>query len=75
MEWLVGESPTDLLMMSSEDSVVHQSTPGEGCQSEAKQRLLDLVHLVLFFNHSLLHFEQDSSLILIVMLLSIYQGA
>ncbi|XP_070031194.1 uncharacterized protein [Nicotiana tomentosiformis] len=44
MEWLVGESPTDLMMISTEDSVVHQSTQGEGRQSEAKRRLLDLVN-------------------------------
>lgn len=55
MEWLVGESPTDLMMMSTKDSAVYQSTDGEGCQSEAKRRLLDLVHLVLLFNRSLLH--------------------
>ncbi|KAL3339433.1 hypothetical protein AABB24_028177 [Solanum stoloniferum] len=61
MEWLVGESPTDLLMMSSEDSIVHQSTHGEGCQSEAKQRLLDLVNkgvqasLIQLLDTGLLH--------------------
>lgn len=61
MEWLVGESPTDLLMMSSEDSVVHQSTHGEGCQSEAKRRLLDLVNkgvqasLIQLLDTGLLH--------------------
>ncbi|WMV25610.1 hypothetical protein MTR67_018995 [Solanum verrucosum] len=61
MEWLVGESPTDLLMMSSEDSVVDQSTHGEGCQSEAKRRLLDLVNkgvqasLIQLLDTGLLH--------------------
>lgn len=61
MEWLVGESPTDLMMICTEDSSVHQSTHGEGCQSEAKQRLLDLVNkgvqasLVQLLDTGLLH--------------------
>ncbi|XP_060185817.1 uncharacterized protein LOC132615263 isoform X3 [Lycium barbarum] len=61
MEWLVGESPTDLMMLSTEDSVVHQSTHGEGCQTEAKRRLLDLVNkgvqasLIQLLDTGLLH--------------------
>ncbi|XP_047257021.1 uncharacterized protein slr1919 isoform X3 [Capsicum annuum] len=61
MEWLVGESPTDLMMISTEDSVVHQSTHGEGRQSEAKRRLLDLVNkgvqasLIQLLDTGLLH--------------------
>ncbi|KAJ8557109.1 hypothetical protein K7X08_002734 [Anisodus acutangulus] len=61
MEWLVGESPTDLMMLSTEDSVVHQSTHGEGCQSEAKRCLLDLVNkgvqasLIQLLDTGLLH--------------------
>ncbi|KAJ8544177.1 hypothetical protein K7X08_035707 [Anisodus acutangulus] len=61
MEWLVGESPTDLMMLSTENSVVHQSTQGEGCQSEAKRRLLDLVNkgvqasLIQLLDTGLLH--------------------
>ncbi|KAK4356035.1 hypothetical protein RND71_025006 [Anisodus tanguticus] len=61
MEWLVGESPTDLMMLSTENSAVHQSTQGEGCQSEAKRRLLDLVNkgvqasLIQLLDTGLLH--------------------
>lgn len=43
MEWMVGESPTDLMTMSTKDSVGHHSTHSERLQNDAKHRLLDLV--------------------------------
>ncbi|XP_010507623.1 PREDICTED: uncharacterized protein LOC104784272 [Camelina sativa] len=43
MEWMVGESPTDLLSISSSDSD-HDLQSNEKQKSEARRRLLDLVN-------------------------------
>lgn len=43
MEWIVGESPTDLLSVSSGSSADDTSTYTERQRLEAKRRLLDLV--------------------------------
>lgn len=44
MEWISGESPTDLLSVSTGNSVDHGSCYTERQQFEAKRRLLDLVN-------------------------------
>lgn len=43
MEWISGESPTDLLSVSTGNSVDHGSCYTERQQFDAKRRLLDLV--------------------------------
>lgn len=43
MEWISGESPTDLLSVSTGTSVDHGSCYTERQQFDAKRRLLDLV--------------------------------
>lgn len=43
MEWMVGESPSDLIYMSSKSSVDSGSNFLERQQSDARRRLLDLV--------------------------------
>lgn len=43
MEWMVGESPTDLLSMSTGSSVDNDSAYAERQKFDAKRRLLDLV--------------------------------
>ncbi|XP_031105219.1 uncharacterized protein LOC116010097 [Ipomoea triloba] len=61
MEWMVGESPTDLMTISTKDSVGHLSTNSERLQNDAKRRLLDLVNkgveasLVQLIETGLLH--------------------
>lgn len=59
MEWIVGESPTDLLSVSSGSSADDTSTYTERQRLEAKRHLLDLVctwELILHcLNFSQLH--------------------
>lgn len=43
MEWIIGESPTDLLSVSTGNSIDHGSRYTERQQFDAKRRLLDLV--------------------------------
>ncbi|GMN51106.1 hypothetical protein TIFTF001_020255 [Ficus carica] len=43
MEWMVGESPTDLVSVSTESSVDNGSAYSERQRFDAKRRLLDLV--------------------------------
>lgn len=43
MEWMVGESPTDLLSVSTGNSVDNVSAYSERQKLDAKRRLLDLV--------------------------------
>ncbi|PQP92102.1 Aminoglycoside phosphotransferase [Prunus yedoensis var. nudiflora] len=43
MEWIVGESPTDLLSVSAGSSIDNGSTYSERQRLDAKRRLLDLV--------------------------------
>lgn len=43
MEWIVGESPNDLLYVSSENSIENGSTYSERQQYDARKRLIDLV--------------------------------
>ncbi|EEF29135.1 Ubiquinone biosynthesis protein coq-8, putative [Ricinus communis] len=43
MEWVVGESPTDLLSISAGNAVDHGYAYSERQKTEAKRRLLDLV--------------------------------
>lgn len=43
MEWMIGESPTDLLSLSTENSVGNVSVQLDWQRVEAKRRLLDLV--------------------------------
>lgn len=43
MEWMVGESPSDLIYVSGKDSVDNGSNYLERQQSDARRRLLDLV--------------------------------
>ncbi|BBH09684.1 Protein kinase superfamily protein [Prunus dulcis] len=43
MEWIVGESPTDLLTVSAGSSIDNGSTYSERQRLDAKRRLLDLV--------------------------------
>lgn len=53
MEWMVGESPTDLLSISTGDS----STYSERQKLEAKRRLLDLVcRIKLHSQHDIFFF-------------------
>lgn len=49
MEWMVGESPTDLLSMSTGSSVDNDSAYAERQKFDAKRRLLDLVCDLLHF--------------------------
>lgn len=44
MEWMVGESPSDLIYVSSKDSVDNGSNYLERQRSDARRRLLDLVN-------------------------------
>lgn len=44
MEWIAGESPTDLLSLSSESSVDSLSTRSQRQKIDAKRKLLDLVY-------------------------------
>lgn len=61
MEWMVGESPTDLLSISTGNSVGNVSVHWERQKVEAKRRLLDLVNkgveatLVQLLETGLLH--------------------
>ncbi|KAK7279667.1 hypothetical protein RJT34_24723 [Clitoria ternatea] len=61
MEWMVGESPTDLLSISTENSVRNVSEYSERQKADAKRRLLDLVNkgveatLVQLLETGLLH--------------------
>lgn len=43
MEWIVGESPTDLLAITAGNSVNQLSTYSDRQKIDAKRRLLDLV--------------------------------
>lgn len=43
MEWMVGESPTDLLSASTANSIGEVSEYSERQKVDAKRRLLDLV--------------------------------
>lgn len=43
MEWIIGESPTDLLSVSTGNFIDHGSHYTERQQFDAKRRLLDLV--------------------------------
>lgn len=43
MEWVVGENPNELLLVSSRSMIDHNSVYSESEQLEAKKRLLDLV--------------------------------
>lgn len=43
MEWVIGESPTNLLSLSAGDTVDQDSEYSERHKIEAKRRLLDLV--------------------------------
>lgn len=43
MEWMVGESPTDLLSVTAGNSVGNVSEYSERQKLDAKRRLLDLV--------------------------------
>ena len=43
MEWMVGESPTDLLSLTTSNSIKHGSKYLERQKVDAKRRLLDLV--------------------------------
>ncbi|KAJ9175588.1 hypothetical protein P3X46_014130 [Hevea brasiliensis] len=43
MEWVVGENPTDLLSLSTCDTIDHDSAYSERHKIEAKRRLLELV--------------------------------
>lgn len=49
MEWMVGESPTDLVSVSTESSVDNGSAYSERQRFDAKRRLLDLVCDLLQF--------------------------
>ena len=50
MEWVVGESPTDLLSVSTGSSVEDGSAYSERQRIDARRRLLDLVcHLYNFY--------------------------
>lgn len=49
MEWMVGESPTDLVFVSTESSVDNGSAFSERQRLDAKRRLLDLVCDLLQF--------------------------
>ncbi|CAH9119036.1 unnamed protein product [Cuscuta europaea] len=61
MEWMAGESPTDLISMSSKVSCDHHSACSDTLQNDAKRRLLDLVNkgveasLVQLIETGLLH--------------------
>lgn len=61
MEWMVGENPSDLISISSNESIDHGSKYSERQQSDAKRRLLDLVNkgveasLVQLLETGLLH--------------------
>ncbi|KAK4578846.1 hypothetical protein RGQ29_028791 [Quercus rubra] len=61
MEWIIGESPTDLLSVSTGNSIDHGSRYTERQQFDAKRRLLDLVNkgveasLVQLLETGLLH--------------------
>lgn len=44
MEWMVGESPTDLISISTEDSMYQGASYSEKQKHEAKRRLLDMVY-------------------------------
>lgn len=43
MEWMVGESPSDLIYLSSKNPVPKGANYLEREQSDARRRLLDLV--------------------------------
>lgn len=51
MEWMVGESPTDLISVSTGNSVGNVSEYSERNKVDAKRRLLDLV-----CKHKIIHF-------------------
>ncbi|RAL43708.1 hypothetical protein DM860_014209 [Cuscuta australis] len=61
MEWMVGESPTNLISISSKEPVGHHSACSDQLQKDAKRRLLDLVNkgveasLVQLIETGLLH--------------------
>ncbi|KAI4351279.1 hypothetical protein L6164_005655 [Bauhinia variegata] len=61
MEWMIGESPTDLLSLSTRESVEEVSVSLERQKADAKRRLLDLVNkgveatLVQLLETGLLH--------------------
>ncbi|CAH9129988.1 unnamed protein product [Cuscuta epithymum] len=61
MEWMAGESPTDLISISSKVSCGHHSACSDALQNDAKRRLLDLVNkgveasLVQLIETGLLH--------------------
>lgn len=48
MEWIVGESPTKLVAISSGDSIDRDSPYSEIQVYDSKRRLLDLVSLWIF---------------------------
>ncbi|XP_012086488.1 uncharacterized protein slr1919 isoform X2 [Jatropha curcas] len=43
MEWVIGESPTDLLSLAAHNTVDHGAASSEGQKIEARRKLLDLV--------------------------------